>query len=126
MLSGVQSNELASASGLSNFTRTMAGSIATATTVFMWNRRTDYHHAVLTEHIRNSAGAWNAYRTQLEHLGISGTRAFQYVEQLITTQATTSGLNDIFHGLAWMYLLLIPFIWFAKPPFGAQAAAAAH
>jgi MFS transporter, DHA2 family, multidrug resistance protein len=40
-----------------NFVRTMSGSIATATTVLIWNRRTDYHHAVLTEHIRNSADA---------------------------------------------------------------------
>ena len=44
MLSGIPPSDLASASGLSNFVRTMSGSIATALTVFMWNRRTDYHH----------------------------------------------------------------------------------
>ncbi len=53
LLSGIPPSDLASASGLSNFVRTMSGSIATAMTVFMWNRRTDYHHAVLTEHIRD-------------------------------------------------------------------------
>jgi MFS transporter, DHA2 family, multidrug resistance protein len=63
MLSGIPPSDLASASGLSNFVRTMLGSIATAMTVFMWNRRTDYHHAVLTEHIRDAAGGWTNYQT---------------------------------------------------------------
>ena len=124
MLSGVPASELASASGLSNFTRTMAGSIATAMTVFIWNRRTDYHHSVLAEHIRDSAGSWTDYLSRLENYGISGTKAYEYVEHVINTQAMTLGVNDVFHALAWMYLLLIPFIWFAKPPFGARAAAA--
>lgn len=126
MLSGVPPSELASASGLSNFVRTMSGSIATAMTVFMWNRRTDYHHAVLTEHIRNSAGAWTHYQTELGNRGISGTGAFEYVEHVINTQAMTLGVNDVFHLLGWMFLLLIPFVWFAKPPFTARGSEAAH
>ncbi len=126
MLSGIPPSELASASGLSNFVRTMSGSIATAMTVFMWNRRTDYHHAVLTEHVRNSAGAWTEYQAQLSNHGVSGTGAFEYVEHVITTQAMTLGVNDVFHVLGWTYLLLIPFIWLAKPPFTARGADAAH
>jgi DHA2 family multidrug resistance protein len=126
MLSGVRPSDLASASGLSNFVRTMSGSIATALTVFLWNRRTDYHHAVLTEHVRNSAGAWTQYQSQLNDHGVAGTGAFQYVDQLITSQAMTLGVNDVFHVLGWMYLLLIPFVWLTKPPFTARGADAAH
>jgi DHA2 family multidrug resistance protein len=126
MLSGVPPSELASASGLNNFVRTMSGSIATALTVFMWNRRTDYHHAVLTEHVRSSAGAWTEYQAQLSSHGVTGTTALQYVERVIANQAMTLGVNDVFHVLGWMYLLLIPFIWFAKPPFTARGADAAH
>jgi DHA2 family multidrug resistance protein len=126
MLSGVRPSDLASASGLSNFVRTMSGSIATALTVFLWNRRTDYHHAVLTEHVRNSAGAWTQYQSQLNDHGVAGTGAFQYVDQLITSQAMTLGVNDVFHFLGWMYLLLIPFVWLTKPPFTPRGADAAH
>jgi DHA2 family multidrug resistance protein len=126
LLSGIGPSDLASASGLSNFVRTMSGSIATAMTVFMWNRRTDYHHAVLTEHVRNSAGAWAQYQTQLADHGVSGSGAFQFVDQLITQQSMTLGVNDVFHILGWMYLLLIPFLWLAKPPFSARGADAAH
>ena len=126
MLSGIPPSDLASASGLSNFVRTMSGSIATAMTVFMWNRRTDYHHAVLTEHVRDSAGAWTQYQAQLDTHGVAGISAFQYVDHLITQQAMTLGVNDVFHFLGWMYLLLIPFVWFAKPPFTARGTDAAH
>jgi DHA2 family multidrug resistance protein len=126
MLSGIPPSDLASASGLSNFVRTMSGSIATAMTVFMWNRRTDYHHAVLSEHIRDAAGGWTNYRTLLNSLGVSGTGAFEYVERAITTQAMTLGVNDVFHVLGWIYLLLIPFLWLAKPPFAARGTDTAH
>jgi MFS transporter, DHA2 family, multidrug resistance protein len=126
MLSGIRPSDLASASGLSNFVRTMSGSIATALTVFMWNRRTDYHHAVLTEHVRNSADAWIQYQGQLGDHGVTGTSAFEYVDHVITGQAMTLGVNDVFHFLGWMYLLLIPFIWLSRPPFTQRGADAAH
>ena len=126
MLSGIPPSQLASASGLSNFVRTMSGSIATALTVFMWNRRTDYHHAVLAEHVRNSAGGWTQYQAQLNDHGVAGTGALQYVDQVITGQAMTLGVNDVFHFLGWMYILLIPFVWFTKPPFTQRGSDAAH
>jgi DHA2 family multidrug resistance protein len=126
MLSGIPPSDLASASGLSNFVRTMSGSIATAMTVFLWNRRTDYHHAVLAEHIRDAAAGWSSYQVQLGSLGFSAAGAFEYVEHAITTQAMTLGVNDVFHVLGWIYLLLIPFLWLAKPPFTARGADTAH
>jgi DHA2 family multidrug resistance protein len=81
---------------------------------------------VLTEHIRTSADAWTGYQADLAARGISGTGAFQYVDQVITNQAMTLGVNDVFHVLGWMYLLLIPFVWLTKPPFTARGADAAH
>ena len=41
-------------------------------------------------------------------------------------QASTLGVNDVFNMLGLLYLILIPFVWFAKPPFGARAAPASH
>jgi DHA2 family multidrug resistance protein len=126
IMSGVPSAELASASGVSNFVRTMSGSFATAITVWVWNRRTDYHHAVLTEHIRNSSDAWTHYQAQLASHAISGVNASQYVNAVISNQASTLGVNDVFNMLGLMYLLLVPLVWFAKPPFGARATNPAH
>ena len=121
LMSGVPANELASASGLSNFVRTMSASFATAITVWGWNRRSDYHHAVLSEHIRDSAVAWTQYQAQLGVHGITGRGASEYVNGVISSQASTLGVNDVFNMLGLVYLFLIPIIWFAKPPFGARA-----
>ncbi|MGO9632353.1 MAG: DHA2 family efflux MFS transporter permease subunit [Steroidobacteraceae bacterium] len=121
ILSGVPSRDLASASGVSNFIRTMSGSISTAMTVWIWNRRTDYHHSVLAEHISNSAGGWDQYRSQLATHGIGGDGAYQFVEQLIGSQASTLAVNDVFFAFGWAFFLLIPVIWLARPPFGARA-----
>ena len=126
LLSGVPANELASASGVSNFVRTMSGSFSTAIAVWVWNRRSDYHHAVLTEHIRNSADAWTQYQAQLAAHGITGSGASEYVNFLISGQASTLAVNDVFNALGVLFLLLIPLVWFAKPPFGARAGNPAH
>jgi DHA2 family multidrug resistance protein len=119
-LAGISPQDLASASGLSNFMRTMSGSMSTAVTVWIWNRRTDYHHAVLSEHIRNSAGGWTQYQTQLGMQGITGHAAFAHADQLIGVQASTLALNDVFLGLGFVFFLLVPLVWFARPPFGAR------
>jgi DHA2 family multidrug resistance protein len=124
ILSGVPSRDLASASGVSNFIRTMSGSISTAVTVWIWNRRTDYHHAVLAEHISNSAIGWNQYQAQLGAHGIGGAGAFEYAEQLIGSQASTLAVNDVFFALGCAFFTLIPFIWLSRPPFGARGSGA--
>ena len=121
VLSGVPPSELASASGVSNFIRTMSGSVATAVTVWTWNRRTDYHHAVLTEHVTDAAAGWLGYQSRLATLGIEGTNAFGFVERIVTSQASTMAVNDVFFGLGCVFFLLVPFVWLAKPPFAARA-----
>ncbi len=105
----------------------MSGSFSTAIAVWVWNRRSDYHHAVLTEHIRNSAEAWTQYQAQLAAHGITGVRRLRVCEfQVISGQASTLAVNDVFNVLGVLFLLLIPLVWFAKPPFGARAANPAH
>lgn len=119
-LSAVAQDELASATGLSSFMRTISGSISTAVSIWLWNRRIDFHHAVLTEHIRNSAQAWSSLQTDLSSLGISGSAAYQYAEQAITQQAMTLSFNDLYHLFSIMFVFLIPWVWFAKPPFAVR------
>jgi DHA2 family multidrug resistance protein len=126
LLSGVPPSDLASASGLSNFIRTMSGSIATAVTVWTWNRRTDIHHSILVEHVRNSSNGWTQYQTDLSAHGIIGDAAFQYVDRIIGGQAATLAVNDVFFALGCMFILLVPFVWFARPPFTGGRGGAAH
>jgi MFS transporter, DHA2 family, multidrug resistance protein len=125
-LSAVAQDELASATGLSSFMRTISGSISTAVSIWLWNRRTDFHHAVLTEHIRNSAQAWTNMQGDLQSLGITGTGALQYADQMITQQAMTLSFNDMYHVFSIMFIFLIPWIWLAKPPFTVRGSRGAH
>jgi len=81
---------------------------------------------VLTEHINDASHSWASYQAQLSAHGIHGLGASEYVNQVISNQASTLGVNDVFHMLGLLYIILIPFVWFAKPPFGARAAPASH
>jgi DHA2 family multidrug resistance protein len=126
IMSGIPASELASAAGLSNFVRTFSGSIATAVTVFFWTNRSEHHYAAMTEHITPDSPAWNAYQAQLTALGVHGNAAYAATAQVINTQALTMGANDIFRILAVLFVMLIPVVWLAKPPFRAVGTGAAH
>jgi DHA2 family multidrug resistance protein len=115
----VSSRELASAAGLSNFTRTIAGSMATAICVWLWADRSDHHRANLVQHVTADSPAWTSYQQQLAEHGLQGTQALAWVERLIGLQAGTLGANDLFNLLGVVFLLLIPLVWIARPPFGA-------
>ncbi len=126
VMAGVGPAELASAAGLSNFIRTISGSMSTAVSVYLWNMRTDYHHAVLTEHVRPDSSAWMAFQHQLSGSGMNGTAVAAFTDRLVTQQAMTLAVSDVFYLLAVMFLVLIPFVWFARPPFGAPGTGAPH
>ncbi len=126
IMSGIPAGEIASAAGLSNFVRTFSGSIATAVTVFFWNNRAEFHYATMTEHIRPDAPAWTAYQSQLHALGMHGDAAYAATAQVINTQALTMGANDLFRLLAALFVMLVPLVWLARPPFRAIGMGGAH
>jgi DHA2 family multidrug resistance protein len=125
LMSGISARDLASAAGLSNFTRTISGSIATAVCVWLWSDRSEHHHGNLIAHVRTDSPGWQAYQQQLDSIGLHGAQALGYVERLIGLQANTLGANDLFNLLGVLFLALIPLVWLAKPPFGAIGASAA-
>ncbi|MEO5829696.1 MAG: DHA2 family efflux MFS transporter permease subunit [Rhodanobacter sp.] len=125
-LSGLPSDQVASASGLANFCRTLGSSISTAATVTLWQHRGEYHHAALTEHINPAAPAATGFLRQLTHGGFSPTQGLGIVDQLITREALTLAVNDVYIVCGVMFLALIPLMWFARPPFGNTGGAVGH
>jgi len=117
-LSGLPVDQLANASGLSNFCRTMGSSMSTAIMVTLWQHRGDQHHATLTEHISPSHPASTQFIDQLQHGGFSHTQSLGLVDQLLTREALTLAVNDVFLACAVLFVVLIPVLWLAKPPFG--------
>jgi len=117
-LSGLPPERLAAASSLSNFTRTLAGSIGTSITTTMWTNRESMHHSYLTESITPfNLNSQETYR-QLEQLGMTQQQASAYIAQQITHQGLIISANEIFWASAGVFLILLMLVWFARPPFG--------
>ncbi|QNK00814.1 DHA2 family efflux MFS transporter permease subunit [Dyella telluris] len=124
-LSGLPAEEIASASGLANFFRTLGSSVSTAVTVTLWQHRGILHHANLTENVTAASAPTNQILTQLTHGGGSQQQALGIVDQMVNKEALTLAVNDIFLLCAVLFIVLIPVIWLAKPPFG-SAGGPAH
>lgn len=118
-LSGLPPERLAAASSLSNFTRTLAGSIGTSITTTMWTNRESMHHAQLTESVNPFNPNAQAMYSQLEGLGMTQQQASGWIAQHITNQGLIISANEIFWMSAGIFLVLLGLVWFAKPPFGA-------
>jgi MFS transporter, DHA2 family, multidrug resistance protein len=125
-LSGLEPHQIASASGLANFCRTIAASMSTAATVTLWQHRGDYHHAVLAEHIERASPATSSWLDGFAALGVPAERMWRLTEALLTRQSMTLAVNDVFLFCTALFLLMIPVVWFARPPFGNVEAGSGH
>ena len=118
-LSGLPPERLAAASSLSNFTRTLAGSIGTSITTTMWTDRESLHHAHLTESVTPYSANSQQMYAKLEQMGMTHDQASAYLAQQITNQGLIISANEIFWASAGVFILLLVLVWFARPPFGA-------
>lgn len=118
-LSGLSPERLAAASSLSNFLRTLAGSIGTSITTTLWTNRESLHHSQLSESVTPfSPDSQQMYRL-LEQTGMTQQQASAWIAKQITSQGLIISANEIFWASAGVFLLLLVLIWFARPPFGA-------
>ena len=126
IIAGLRPDQIASASGLSNFFRTIASSVSTAVTVTLWQHRGEYHHVVLAEHVSNGNAGAVAYIDRVHALGLHGTPVFGLIDLIVNKDAYTLAVNDVFWLFGWLFILIIPLIWLAKPPFNSAAGPALH
>ena len=118
ILSGMKPNEVAAATGLANFFRTLAQSVSTAVSTTLYDHRTDYHHAILAEHIAADNAAAQQYLRALEaQIGSLPVSPWSALELIVNAQAQTLAINDIFLLFGCVFLLILGLIWLAKPPF---------
>lgn len=116
-LSGLPPERMAAASSLSNFTRTLAGSIGTSITTTLWTQRESQHHSQLTEFVNPYNPQSQEMYHQLEQLGMSKQQASAYIANEITAQGLIISANEIFWLSAGVFLVLLVLVWVAKPPF---------
>lgn len=119
-LSGLPPEKMASASSLFNFLRTLAGSIGTSLTTFIWYNREAVHHTQLTEAINPYNPISQQFFQTMGSFGLSEEQTASYLARQITAQGFIIGANEIFLVSAITFISLVVLIWFAKPPFGGK------
>jgi DHA2 family multidrug resistance protein len=125
-LSDLRPDQIAGASGLANFCRTLASSVSTAITVTLWQHRGEAHHASLTEYVNPASPAAMAYVQKLQGVGLHGQPQLTVLDQVVNREALTLAVNDVFWTCGILFLALIPILWLAKPPFGNAGGAVGH
>ncbi|CAN5354539.1 DHA2 family efflux MFS transporter permease subunit [soil metagenome] len=128
-LSGLTPDRIPAATGLSNFVRITAGAIGTSVSTTVWDNRATLHHSQLAESINNASPTAVATLADLQARGLSHDQALGDINRLIDQQAFTMAATDIFRAGAFMFLVVIAFVWIARPARGggsADAAAGAH
>ncbi|WP_299790191.1 DHA2 family efflux MFS transporter permease subunit [Ramlibacter sp.] len=124
-LSGLPPERIASASGLFNFARLLAGSFGTSIATTFWDRRATLHHAQLVEHITRFDAQAQQALSLLQANGMSVAQSLAVVDRLVTQQAFMLSANDMFHASALLFLALIGVAWLARPAARTQGARSA-
>ena len=119
-LSGLPPEKMASASSLFNFLRTLAGSIGTSLTTFIWYNREAVHHTQLTEVINPYNPISQQFFQTMGSFGLSEEQTASYLAKQITAQGFIIGANEIFLVSAITFISWVVLIWFAKPPFSSK------
>ena len=128
-LSGLAPDRIAAASGLSNFARITAGAMGTSIATTVWENRAALHHAQLVESVNQGNAAASSAMAGLAGSGFSTEQVLGQLNRIVDQQSFMLAANDVFYASAVLFLLLIPFVWLAKPTRAAgasDAAAGAH
>lgn len=121
-LSGLPDEKFANASSMSNFFRTLSGSVGTSLTMTLWSRRESLHHSQLTGTVDHFNPIFTAYSQAFDPSGSALTRTLDYLNAQITRQGLLISANEIFHIAAIAFVLLTLLVWLAKPPFSETGA----
>ncbi|NHC04570.1 DHA2 family efflux MFS transporter permease subunit [Acinetobacter sp. 187] len=120
-LASVKEEEIASAAGLMNFLRTMAGAIGASIAVTLW----DDHAKVARSEM---AGSLHVEETQrsLSQLGFGPDGALGMISNLVDKEAMTLSINHVFFILATIFVVAGLIIWLCPRPKGPVEGGHAH
>jgi DHA2 family multidrug resistance protein len=103
---------------LSNFVRITAGAVGTSLFTTVWESRAQMHHAHLTEAINDGSTAATSTIAQMMASGMGREQALASIDRMISQQAYTLAVTDIFYLSAVLFFVLVAVVWMAKPTVG--------
>lgn len=121
-LSSVDEPETASAAGLMNFCRTVAGAFATSLVQTAWENRSSHNHEELAGLVDRGGDTMQA----LTASGLSPDQARGMIEQLVQGQAVMLATNQVFLWAGLAFILAATAIWFAPKPTRVADTTGAH
>jgi MFS transporter, DHA2 family, multidrug resistance protein len=119
MLSRVPDEKLASATGFSNFLRTLAFAFGTALSVTIWDNRGNFHYGSLAQNISSVAAGTQEYVGDLQRLGIAGNHGIVAIQQATQQQSYMLATNDMFLLASALCMFLAVSVWLTRPRRGA-------
>lgn len=121
MLSGVPSERVPAASGMSNFARITAGSFGASIVTTFWDRHAAFHQARLAEHSSLLDPAFTAALANLRSVGLSDPQAYVLLTRVMGGQAYAKAALDFFWISGWVVLALIVLIWLGRSTVGSSS-----
>lgn len=121
-LASVEEHETASAAGLMNFLRTLAGAVATSIVNTAWENGAQVKHAEL-------AGSVDANGDTMRALAASGfnhEQSLQAMDHMVHSQAVMLSTNELMMFSSLAFFLAAMLIWAAPKPKRSVALGAAH
>ena len=125
-LAEIRPEQVASASGLQNFVRTLFGAFGTALATNYWDNGIARHHAALTESITRSAPAARQFTSVTKNVTGTDLGGAALIDGLVNSQAAVLALKDFFLVAALLVVLVAPLIWLARRPMTAIDPSSAH
>ena len=123
-LDRIPPERLPSATGLSNFTRIVAGAFAASIITTAWDRREALHQNRLAEAIGNGT-PYRMATEGLAKLGLDATQAAAVVTRQMVGQAYLLASTDLFRLSAYLSGALLIIVWLCRRPAANGAAHAA-
>jgi DHA2 family multidrug resistance protein len=121
-LGAVDEDETASAAGVMNFLRTMAGAVGTAVVTTMWYDGAQSIRSELSGTLNNAGGLMQSLQAQ----GYTVEQSRQMISNLVDGQAYALSTGSIFVTAAITFAAAATIIWLAPRPKHAVSAGHAH
>ncbi|WP_180050381.1 MULTISPECIES: DHA2 family efflux MFS transporter permease subunit [unclassified Acinetobacter] len=120
-LASVLPQDMASAAGLMNFLRTMAGAIGASIAVTIWDDQTKVARSEMVSNLH----ATEVQNTLVNH-GMSSEAALGYISSLVDKEALTLSANHVFLVLAGIFIFAALIIWLCPRPKAGVGGGHAH
>lgn len=114
-LVGLPPDKNATATGLFNFFRMLASSLGTAVGMTLWDQRTIFHRSRLAETLSPDSPQYLQVMELLGHRLPEPASALAALDRMVTVQARTLALDDIFYLCVGLSIFIAAAAWLLPP-----------